>query len=147
MNEENKEKRVSDKVARETMTGDLRDCLLDFMKHEKNPLPWNMRTEDQQREVIEKVTKAVGVAVEKAVKIIASDARSVIEGTLDKIVVKDGIKAEISLSQHNSFRHSLIDAQGDVVMMVVANTAAYEGERKAAKPDPDQKDLPIDKAA
>ena len=24
-------------IARETMTGDLRDCILDFLKHDKNP--------------------------------------------------------------------------------------------------------------
>lgn len=129
------------RIARTTMTGDLRDCLLDFMKHDKEILPWNMLSEEKQREKIEKVTNAVSMAVEKAVKLIAADARSVIEGKLEKVTVKDGIKAEVSLSKHSEFRHSLMDSQGDIVLMVVANTAAYEGERKAARPEPNQRPL------
>lgn len=125
-------------IARHTMTGDLRDCLLDFMKHEKNPLPWNMRPASDQAHVIEKVTKAVTVAVEKAVNIIAADGRATIVGKLEKITVKDGIKAEVSLSKGDPQRHSLVDCQGDVVLMVIASGDAYDGERRAALPDPDQ---------
>lgn len=134
----------ADKIARETMTGDLRDCLLDFLKHEKNLLPWNMRGEAQQREVIEKVTRAVSHAVEKAVAIIAADGRSVIRGTLDKVTVKDGIKAEITMSRHDPLRHAMTDAQGNVVLMVVSNSDSYTGEKKAALPDPDQSTLLTD---
>src|SRR4051794_16507134 len=128
-------------IARETMTGDLRDCLLDFLKHDKNPLPWNMRTQDQQAEIIENATKAASNAVAEAIKIIAADGRSVIVGNLDKVTVKDGIKAEISLSKSDPLRHSLVDSQGEAVLIVIANTSAYEGESKPPLPEPDQRSM------
>ena len=139
-----KERNSSD-IARDTMTGDLRDCLLDFLKHEKNPLPWNLQTENQQRDAIEKVTSAVAMAVEKAVAIIAADGRAVIKATVDQVTVKEGIKAVLTLGKTDPLRHDLVDAQGDVVLVVVSNKDAYEGERKAALPDPDQPPLMDDR--
>ena len=141
MNTNETQERNSSDIARETMTGDLRDCMLDFLKHEKNPLPWNMQTEEQQRNAIEKVTAAVKHSVEKAVAIIAADGRAVIQATVDQVTVKEGIKAVLSLGKTDPLRHDLVDAQGDVVLVVVANKDAYEGERKAALPDPDQRPL------
>lgn len=141
MSKETKDEKSSAGIARDTMTGDLRDCLLDFLKHEKNPLPWNMRTEDQQSEAIEKCTKAAQHAAEKAVSIIAADGRAVIKAKVDKVLFKDGIKAEVTMSKSDPLRHQLADAQGDVVLMVVADVNAYEGERKAARPAPDQPDM------
>ena len=132
-----------DRIARETMTGDLRDCLLDFLKHDKNPLPWNLQGESQQRETIEKATKAVEHAVERAVRIIAADGRRVMLGTLTKVMIKDGYKAEIVLSASDPLRHELCDAQGQDVLLVVAGEQPYFGERRAAHPDPDEPDLPM----
>lgn len=129
------------KLSRETMTGDLRDCLLDFLKHEKNPLPWNMQTEEQQRNAIEKVTKAVDTAVAKAVSIIAADGRTVIKGNLIKIQIKDGIQLQVNTSKQDPLRHALIDSQGEEILLVLAGHAAYTGERKAAKPEPNQRKL------
>lgn len=137
-------KEVSDntlKLARETMTGDLRDCLLDFLKHEKNPLPWNMRTEDAQREAIEKCSRAAMAAVERAVSIIAADGRPTILATCDQVTVKDGIKAVVSLSKSDALRHELVDSQGKTVLIVVTDADRYEGEREPAVPQPNQPDL------
>lgn len=130
-------------LARETMTGDLRDCILDFLKHDKNPLPWNMQTEDQQADAIHKVTDAVNRAVERAVQIIAADGRQVIEAILDQVTVKDEIKAVCKVSKSNALRHDLMDATGYSVLLVVSDASAFKGERKAAKPDPNQPDMPI----
>lgn len=130
-------------LARETMTGDLRDCILDFLKHDKNPLPWNMQTEEQQRDAIAKVTSACTHAVEKAVAIIAADGRQVIAATLDQVTVKDEIKAVCKVSKSDALRHDLMDATGYSVLLVVSDASAFKGERKAALPDPDQPDIPI----
>lgn len=132
------------KIARETMTGDLRDVLLNFLKHEKNPLPWNMQTEDQQSALIEKVTNACQIAVERAVKTIAADGRKAIICMLDQVKVKDGIKAVLKLSKEDEQRHALMDSQGSTVLLVVADIESYTGERKAALPEPNQNRLPMD---
>jgi hypothetical protein len=142
--EEKPDTESAQKIARETMTGDLRDVLLNFLKHEKNPLPWNMQTEDQQSALIEKVTHSCQVAVERAVKTIAADGRKAIVCMLDKVTVKDGIQAVLKLSKEDEQRHSLIDSQGSTVLLVVADIEAYTGERKAALPEPNQNSLPMD---
>lgn len=131
-------------LARETMTGDLRDCLLDFLKHDKNPLPWNMQGEEKQREIIAKVEQAVGGAVEKSVRIIASDGRPVMVAKLDQVVVKDGIKAVCHMSKLDPQRYQLMDAQGSEVLLVVTGADPYQGERKPVEISPDQKVLPMD---
>lgn len=97
-------------IARETMTGDLRDCILDFLKHNNNPLPWNVQGEGAQRDTVEKVTKAVQTAVEKCVLLIASDARPTIVANLKKVTVADEIKAVVTLGKGDPQRHNLIDA-------------------------------------
>jgi hypothetical protein len=128
-------------LARETMTGDLRDCILDFLKHEKNPLPWNMQTEEQQSDAIHKVTDAVTRAVEKAVALIAADGRQVIEAILDQVTVKDEIKAVCKVSKSNALRHDLMDATGYSVLLVVSDAGVYKGERKPALPEPNEPPL------
>ena len=129
-------------IARETMTGDLRDCILDFLKHDKNPLPWNMQGEGAQRETVEKVTKAVQSAVEKVVHIISADARPTIVATLKKVTIGDETKAEVSIGKTNPLRHALFDSQGQEVLIVVTDAAPYEGEKAPVKIDPDQHVLP-----
>ncbi len=131
-------------IARDTMTGDLRDCLLDFLKHEKNPLPWNMQGEKQQRETIAKVEKAVGLAVEKVVRIIASEGRTVVEGSLKKFDASDSgaIKLTVTINSNHPLRHAVLDSRGKPILLVVAGHDEYVGEKAPAKVDPDQRVLP-----
>ena len=130
---------ATDQIARDTMTGDLRDCLLDFLKNDKNPLPWNLQGESSQRETIEKVERAVRHAVERCVRIIASEARSVIVAKLEQVTVKDGFKAVVSLSSKSDpLRHELVDAQGQEVLLVVSGSDPFSGERSPVEVQPDQ---------
>lgn len=137
-------KAISEKIARDTMTGDLRDCILDFMKHDKNPLPWNAQGEEAQRETIAKVEKAVNMAVEKAVQIISSEGRTVVEGLLKKFDAADSgaIKLTVTIASNHPLRHAVLDSRGQPIMLVVAGKQAYEGERAPVAIDPDQKVLP-----
>lgn len=128
-------------IARETMTGDLRDCILDFLKHNTNPLAWNLQGEAVQRDTIEKVTKAAQSAVEKCVLILASDARPTIVANLKKVTVGDEIKAEVTLGKSNPLRHALIDSQGMEVLIIVTDSAPYEGEKAPVEVKPDQGNL------
>jgi hypothetical protein len=128
-------------VARDTMVGDLRDCMLDLLRNNTSSLPWNMLPEAQQRATIEKVTKAAEHAVERAVHIIATDGRTALVGELVKIQVKDGIQVQINLSKHDPLRHDLIDAQGKAVLLVVSDADDYGGARAPVKVEPDQKSI------
>jgi len=133
-----------EKLARETMTGDLRDCLLDFLKHDKNPLPWDMRTEEGQREAVAKVEAAVNLAVEKAVRIIASDGRATIEAELDQVTTKDSIKATLIIKRDHYLRHDLNDSVKQTVLLVVGGSDPYFGQRKPVTIKPDEPHLPLD---
>ena len=128
-------------MARDTIVGDLRDMILDQLRHNHDALPWNARTENKQRETVELVTKAVQHAVDKAVRLIASDGRPFLMGTLAKVQIKDGIQAQINLSKSDPLRHSLIDAQGQTVMVIVADSDAFSGTRGDVKTTPDQSSL------
>lgn len=128
-------------IAKKTLTGDLRDFILDRLKHEQNGQPWNKRKEHEQRAVIFEVEAAVKHAVNKAVDIIAADGRKVLRGSLAKVAVKDGIKAEIVLSQSDPMRHEFIDHQGQTVLISLATPEDFEGQRAPAKISPDQGDI------
>jgi hydrogenase maturation factor len=128
-------------LARETLTGDIRDFLLDRLKHDKSTLPWNLLSEDKQRDVIQQTTDAARALVDKAVRIIAADGRSVMVGDVESVTVKDGVKAVIKLSKADPLRHALMDSQGMAVLIVVAAADPYAGERKPQHPEPDQKSL------
>ena len=111
------------------------------MKHDKNPLPWNMQGAAAQRSTVEKVTAAVQTAVEKAVLLIASDDRPTIISKLKKVTVGDEIKAEVTLGKGNPYRLNLIDSQGLDVLIVVTDATPYEGEKKAVYIKEDQGNL------
>lgn len=129
------------KIARATLTGDVRDIILNDMKERKTSLPWNLRTEDQQAELIAQVTSMSLSIVERVVEIVAAGGRRTIRANLTKITIKDGIKAEIELSKQDEQRHELFDSQGSMVMIVIADAEIYEGDRKPVTIEGPQKEM------
>ena len=128
-------------LAQNTMTGDLRDFILDRLKNDHSALPWNTRREAEQRETIASVERAVRATVARAVEIIAADGRQVLKGTLVKVLVKDGIKTQIDLLQSDPLRHKLIDHQGGTVLVALATLDDLDGERAPAEVNKDQSSL------
>lgn len=126
-------------VAVNTMTGDIRDFLLDRVKNLGKP--WPAMTEDEQRDQITAAKDAAERLVREIAKLIAAEGKKAMVGTVDSITVKDGIKAVIKLSKADECRHELMDAQGQTVMLVVADAEPFTGERGPAEPDPDQGNL------
>lgn len=126
-------------LANETLVGDIRDFLLDRVKNHKKP--WVAMSETEQHGEIHSATEAAKHLVRRAVNIIASEGRKVITGHLEQVTVKKEIKAVVTLPKSDECRHELIDSQGQSVLLVVADTAAFSGEGDAPEPDPDQGDL------
>lgn len=141
---ESQQTTVGEHIARETMTGDLRDLILDFLKNDKNPLTWNLRGEQEQMDVIARVELAVNYAAERAVKLIAADGRKTITARLDKVVIKDDIQALLVLSKDNPDRHYVFDSQGTPVLIVVADADEFTGERAPVAINPKQASLPME---
>ena len=139
---------VADAVdfAAETLIGDMRDFILDRLKHEQAKLPWHQRSEADQRDTVHQVEAHVQAMVKRAVELIAAQGRRSIRATLEQITIKDGIKATVSLSKFDEQRHSLVDAQGASILIVVADPEEFQGERAPAEITPDQGKLPVDAA-
>ena len=128
------------KIARETLTGDIRDIMLNDMKERKAGLPWNLRSEAQQAEIIDQVTRMSESIVARCVAIVAAGGRKNIYAKLNKITIKDGIKAEIELPKTDEQRHTLFDSQGAMVMIVIADPEPFTAERAPVPITPPPKD-------
>ena len=130
-------------IAKKTMTGDLRDAILQLVQSQKKP--WAQIGEAEQRGIIANVEQRVGHMVNSVIDIISADGRKTIIGKLDSVTVKDGLKAVVTLSKDSELRHDLVDSQGSLVALVVADREAYTGQKAEAKVDKDQPALKIDK--
>lgn len=129
-------------VAAETLTGDIRDFILDRLRHEQSKRPWHERSEADQRDTIAQVEAACSRVVRPAIEAIAAQGRRAIRAHLESVTIKDGVKAVISLSKADEQRHALYDAQGFNVLIVVADADEFTGEREPADVRPDWPDLP-----
>ncbi|MGP3789807.1 cell division protein FtsK [Pseudomonas sp. B392_1p] len=128
-------------MASETLGRDLLQVLLQEVR--TLPEPWQKMPEKRQAAVIERLTDCVESTVKKAVKILAAGGRPTIDGILESVAIKDGIKATFKVSQFNPLRHELIDSQGKVCLLVVANPDDYLGGMDEVAPDPDQNELEL----
>ena len=128
-------------MASETLGRDLLQGLL----QEVRTLPdvWSKLPEKRQAAVIERLTSCVEQTVTRAVKIIAAGGRPTIDGILESVAIKDGIKATFKVSQFNPLRHDLIDSQGKVCLLVVASPEDHLGGMGDVQPDPDQNELEL----
>lgn len=130
-------------IAAKTLTGDLRDIVLELLRHEQNKRPWFERSESEQRDTVQRVTERVHAAVAKAVELMATGGRKVIPGRLENIKVSDKIVAQIVVMRNVAERHLLTDAVGSMVLLSVVDVHEFTGERAPVAIKPDQGDLVV----
>src|SRR6185312_12283722 len=104
---------------------DIRDFILDRLRHEQSKRPWHERSEADQRQTVADVESAVSSMVQEAIEVIAAGGLKTIRATLEQVTVKDGIKATLNLSKFDENRHKLVDATGSTVMVVVADVEEF----------------------
>ena len=125
-----------------TLTGDVRRLILDFLKHEKTPLPWDAQSEVAQRETITKITGFAGELVDQVVAIVAAAGLKTIRCTVDDVAFKaKAIAIKLHCDKHDPARHDLADAQGDVVAVAIGAAHQFHGERAPEQVNLDQADL------
>lgn len=129
-------------IAKSTMTGDLRDVLLDIIR-DKNLTgkAWKDMNEDEQRRTRDMIVARIEPAVGRAVDIIASEGRKHVKVLLKQVTIKDGIKGVFEAPKAVDLRYELIDAQGDTCLLVLTGSDKYKGEKGPVKIDKDQPDL------
>lgn len=125
------------------MAGDLVKFLIAEFRAARKP--WQQMSEGDQRDQIDRARKRVEEAVTQVCSAIASEGRPSIQAMLEQVVVKDGIKATLSLSRMDERRHDLMDAQGREVLIVVSGARGFlTGEMP--KPEPAQRRLKLKEA-
>lgn len=125
------------KLAKETLTGDLRDKLLENMRN--LPDVWQKLNEKTQQDQIERATAQAKDLVEQAVKLIASGGRKTVPAKLEKLTLKDGCKVEMTCS--SSWIGELAPVLNNDVLIVTNSDDEFHGEKAPAKPEPDQRDM------
>jgi hypothetical protein len=141
MSEENQVEDMP-QIAEETMLGDLRDCILDTFKHERDIKPWKEMSEEEQRNLAARIETRCRFAIAEAVRMIAANGFHTIKGELEKVTIKDSYQCVINVSKHIEQRHALADAAGNAVLITVADVEQFMGADEADI-DPDQPDLPV----
>lgn len=134
-----KAEKVAVDLAAATLTGDIRDFLLDRVKQLGKP--WAAMTEDEQGDQILAAKTAAERLVKTACEIIAAGGKKSMIGKLIKVQVKDKIQTQIDFAKETEQRHELFDAAGLTVSVVLADAAPYVGERAPAEPTPNQGSL------
>lgn len=138
------EKPDTEALVAETLSGDIRDFLVDRIR--QLPKVWDQMTAEEQQEQINAAIEAGNSLVRRAVAMIALSGRPTITATCESATVKDGIKAVLTLGKHDELRHALVDSQGQSVLIVVVDAENYIGSRGDLKPDapPTEPGLPLD---
>jgi hypothetical protein len=97
--------------------------------------------EHVQDEVLSRLERRTRTLVSDAISLISSLGFVRIPAQLDSLTIKDGVKVQLSLSRVQSNRHALMDAQGSVVTITLANAAEILEAPTGHKPTPQQPDL------
>ena len=132
----NTEKEVIN-FAAETLTGDIRDFLVDRLRN--FPKVWAQMTEDEQENEIEAATKVADNLVSRAVKIIASAGRKTVDARLEKITISKNCELKITTNICNV--EDLTPCLNDAILLVTSGVDEFTGERAPCKADPDEPEL------
>jgi hypothetical protein len=97
-----------------------------FVSHMRMlPDVWPKMNQTQQDETLDAVREGVKSAIEKAVHLIAADNRLVVAGTLDSISIKNGVRCNVNVNKASENILGLYSAQGQDVLLVVANPTYF----------------------
>lgn len=102
--------------------------------------PFTDMKEAEQKRVMDAVFADCREAVKDAIDIIASNGRLTFTAAVDQVVFKDGVKAVLSLAK-GDWAHSLADAEGGYVTIVIEERSKLLQEGDSLEIDPDQKNL------
>ena len=125
-------------LAADTLRGDVRDSLLDWIK--ANPKPWSQMGEADQRALAGAANRYAGTLVREVCKLVAANERPCIVATLTEYKEKDGVEAKLKLPSRGEVVAQLHEACGREVLIVTSGAEEYMGE---AEIDSDQPALGI----
>lgn len=125
----------------ETLSGDIRDALLTHVRAIR--VPWSMLSEEEQADTITAISHSAENAVRRIAGVIAAAEQPHVVGTINKFVVKNDCKVEFLAASLVDNIVALAEHGKTSAVLVLADSSEFIGERAPAKPDPDQKALPV----
>jgi DNA segregation ATPase FtsK/SpoIIIE-like protein len=97
-------------------------------------------SEKKQNDIIDRLRSRVDASVKMAVHLIAANGRTVVQGDLDKITIKDGAQALIKIGKSVAALHELAEAQGQAVLLVLSGgEGQYTGGMDEVRGESDQR--------
>lgn len=124
-----------------TMVGDVRDLILQEMRDAKNALPWTVRSEAEQREMIERANTFARNIVRRIAQEVASQSNPSIACKVERYQVDSkGLKVLLSGLSTPENIDAMVDG-GSLGHLVFLDTEALAGEREPIQALPDQPQL------
>ena len=122
--------------AAETLGKDLLEARVDELKVLQDP--WSKTSQYAQDNAIARLHARISVLIYRAVAIVAAGDFPVIEGHVESVTFKDGVKAVITTTKGES-AHELADAEGGQCLVLVVEPDQYIGRMAEIKGDADQR--------
>lgn len=127
-----------------SLVGDMRDAMMEVFKH--RPKPWSQMLAGEQRDVATALEYACKRIVNKAVLVLAAEERpsiqAVFKGYADKAGELTGTVKFLDVQDEDVL--ALHRASGKTILLVVADSQAFTGQRRDPDVAEDQGDLEFD---
>lgn len=123
------------------LVGTIRDQILSLIKAHCD---WKKIPEAKQRDIAESSEHTAKDVVRRSANIIAGRGFKAVHGTIDQIVVKDGLKIVVKASNMADGKNDLIASQGGSVTLVLADISPYMANRSEPAIDEDEPRLPLE---
>jgi hypothetical protein len=137
--------RGASRFASATLVGDIRDVILEVIKH--RPRPWSQLSRDEQNDVATAAEYAAKTVVTRACELIASNGRvslnAKFEGYSDKAGELKGTLKFVEVDDDGVL--ALHKASGQMVVLITADPTAFMGERRPPNIEEDQLGLTFEK--
>lgn len=122
-----------------TMGHDIVAALLNELR--KMPGHWPTLAAEYQQKTIEEFKTKVSDMVRKSISFMLTSDFQAVAAKLEYVGRKKGIQAALSVSTTAMYRHALFDAQGQNVLVVIADPEKWLGRMDEIKARGDQLDL------
>lgn len=109
------------------------------------PKPWAKLPQSKQDDIIDRLRDRVDANIKVAVHLIASEGRTVVQGDLDQVTIKDGAKVVIKIGRGAESLHDLYDSQGKAVLIVVADAQPHAAGMEKVRGEADQRAMNLGK--
>lgn len=103
-------------------------------------VPFSKLKELEQKSLMRNLESDIRSAIEDSIDLIASNARLTFRASVDQVVFKDGVKAVLTMGKTDE-AHSLADAEGSYVTVVIEDRSTLLDVGDALDVDPDQNPL------